>query len=501
MRFASVPSRAAAALGVSLLAPHCSAHARRVASESAASSSDARPGNAASRARHRASHYDAATNTTTISDDAADVITASFGVQQSVRPAWSWSAHDEDAPNGADDGVASSTTAVAGAPPPPLPLTPYTVTEGTVTGGADAAVTDDAGHGDALARESQRGVPPLVSPEENFVLEFQRHYYRNRTQVGAYIGSTVAGEQGEGRLGGSGAGALSLRHRREIERVPPWQPPYEAAETSFRRLPLSARLPSERELRFIYPMRTELPIQWHTADCADFNMVDLDEDAAPIKYGVLYPRNYDARKPHPTMVWLSDHRGLECDFEDSCAHLFERSQHYEGWYERGWVIYAPVISMRHAQLHPQEGVVARFCDWLTANRRVEHGKVHLAGKGYGAFTALRTVLEMRRIAISCTALCGRLAGPFRPLDRPQEKAHNIDGTHVLIYVPGDMRKTEYVYKFKGFCDLARVKPPVRAVHFADVRDHQLYYAVNPIEFWNYQEFFRTHCHHQPVAVS
>ena len=201
-----------------------------------------------------------------------------------------------------------------------------------------------------IIAEQKRRVPPTVSPEENFMLEFQKYYYKKKSQVGPYIGSTPETEERDGKTNKY----LSLRTRREIERVPQWEPPFEASETSFRRLPPSVRLPSERQLRYCYPMHTSLPIQWKAADCADFSMNEVDADPAPMQYGVLYPRNYDPKKPHPTMVWVSDHRGEPCDFEDSCAHLFERGPHYEGWYEKGWVIYSPVISVRHAQLHPQE---------------------------------------------------------------------------------------------------------------------------------------------------
>lgn len=490
--------------------------------------------------------YDEETNTTTYcSDDAAEVITASFGLQQNIRPSWSWEQMKEAAPStavdenerqheqGDNEGVTPAESATTqqkqillkreiskfddDALPQLHKMTEGEIVADPVRRSDDASATSqqlrDQQEQEQLSltpeekmrseilKEQKRQVPPLVSPEENFMLEFQRYYYKKKHQIGPYIGSSPETEEGEGRGGAGGSNKyLALRQRREIERVPQYEAPFLAAETSFRRLPPSVKIPSEYQLRFCYPMKTDLPIKWKDAHLADFAMDSIDEEPAPMKYGVLYPRNYDPNRAHPTMVWLSDHRGEPVDFEDSCAHLFERGPHYENWYEKGWVIYAPVVSVRHAQLHPQEGVVARFCDWVTSNHKVEHGKVHLSGKGYGAFTALRTVMEMKHLAVSCTALVGRLAGPFRPLDRPQEKAHNIDGTHVLMYVPGDMRKTEYIYKFKGFCDLAKCKPPVRCVHFADVRDHQVYYAVNPVEFWNYMEYFRTHNMHQPVVV-
>ena len=54
------------------------------------------------------------------------------------------------------------------------------------------------------------------------------------------------------------------------------------------------------------------------------------------------------------------------------------------------------------------------------------------------------------------------------------------------------RKTDWLYKFKMLLDDNHVRPAVRVIHFAEVWDHQVYYAINPVEFWNYMQYFRNY---------
>ena len=348
-------------------------------------------------------------------------------------------------------------------------------------GGALSGASGDAVDGRVISKKQVR----FINPEEAIALEVQRRMARN-FQVGPYIGSK---EKDRFKEGGESK-ALALRTRREIERVPQYTPPWEGAETSFRRLPPQVRLPNELFLRYTYPLTTGMAIEWKEAPCADLNALNIDDEPLPMKYGAWYPPGYDPTKPHPFMVVLADHRGTERDFEDFCAHFLERPAFMDGLQEQRFVVFSPCISVRHSQVFPMEAVVARFCDWVVANHQVEHGRVHLIGKGLGGYCALRTCVEHKEIALSCVAILGRMAAPFRPMDRPSEKVKNLNGTHVLMYVPGQMRKLDWVYKFKGLCDIAQTRPPCRAIHYAEVRDHQVYYAINPIEFWNYYRYFR-----------
>ncbi|AYU79831.1 hypothetical protein LdCL_260028700 [Leishmania donovani] len=283
---------------------------------------------------------------------------------------------------------------------------------------------------------------------------------------------------------------VSFRKRRHIVRVPQPEVEYRPNETSFRRLPKNYIIPNEFELRVLYPMSTSLKIVEGKADCVDHSAFSIDEDPSPIAYSMIAPPDWKPDVEHPYMVVLPDHRGIPRDFEDVCANFFERPTHYELMAQQRWVILSPVVNLRHNMHVPVEGVVARFCDWVKDNFRVENGKVHLFGKGNGGYVALRTVLEHKDVALSVTAILGRSGSPFRPLDRAQDKVKSYNGVHSLVYVPGLLRKQDWYYKFKLMLDMARVRPPLRNIHFADVRDHQVYYAINPQEFWNYMQYFR-----------
>jgi hypothetical protein len=65
--------------------------------------------------------------------------------------------------------------------------------------------------------------------------------------------------------------------------------------------------------------------------------------------------------------------------------------------DQGWVIMCPVVNIRHNYQVP---VVARSCDWVGETRNVESGKVHLFGKGNGAYVAVRTVLDYQNVSLS-----------------------------------------------------------------------------------------------------
>lgn len=321
-----------------------------------------------------------------------------------------------------------------------------------------------------------------VSEKEHFFMEMNRLQYFF-SQEGPYIGS---------RKKDAAHHDVDGRHRRHIVRVPQPEAEYRPNETSFRRLPKDIRIPNEYELRALYPQSTSLGIIEGKADCVDHNAFSPDEDPAPIAYGMIAPEDWSREEEYPYMVVLPDHRGIPRDFEDVCANFFERPVHRQFMLEQRWVILCPVINLRHNFQIPVEGVVARFCDWVTEQFNVEHNKVHLFGKGNGAYVALRTAMEHRDVATSVTAILGRSGTPFRPLDRPQDKVRNLNGVHTLVFVPGLLRKQDWYYKFKFMMDMARIRPALRNIHFADVRDHQIYYAINPYEFWNHMMYFRQH---------
>ncbi|CCW70734.1 unnamed protein product [Phytomonas sp. Hart1] len=320
----------------------------------------------------------------------------------------------------------------------------------------------------------------LLREEEHRLLELHklRHWY---SQDGAYVGS---------RVKDAVSAEVDRRRRRAVLRVPQPDLPYQPNETSFRRLPKHVRLPNEFELRAMYPLSTSLALVEGKADCVDHSAFGVEEAPLPISYSMLAPPDWSPGRSYPYLVVLSDHRGVPRDFEDVCANFFERPVHFRLMSDQQWVVLAPVINMRHNFQVPVEGIVARFCDWVGENFNVEHGRVHLFGKGYGGYVALRTVLDYKDVAISVTAILGRNNSPFRPFDRPQDRIKNFNGVHSLVFVPGLLRKQDYYYKFKLMMDMGRVRPPLRNIHFADVWDHQIYYAINPYEFWNYMRYFR-----------
>ncbi|KAG5476256.1 hypothetical protein LSCM4_05236 [Leishmania orientalis] len=320
----------------------------------------------------------------------------------------------------------------------------------------------------------------VMNNRDNEYIELCKLRYMH-SQDGPFIGS---------KMKDSTPDQVSFRKRRHIVRVPQPEMEYSPNETSFRRLPKNYIIPNEFELRALYPLSTSLKIIEGKADCADHSAFDIDADPSPIAYSMVAPPDWKPDIEYPYMVVLPDHRGIPRDFEDVCANFFERPVHYELMAQQRWVILSPVVNLRHNLQVPVEGVVARFCDWVKDNFRVENGKVHLFGKGNGGYVALRTVLEHKDLVLSVTAILGRNGSPFRPLDRAQDKVKNYNGVHSLVYVPGLLRKQDWYYKFKFMLDMARVRPPLRNVHFADVRDHQVYYAINPQEFWNYMAYFR-----------
>lgn len=301
------------------------------------------------------------------------------------------------------------------------------------------------------------------------------------SQEGPYLGSKMKDVESQ---------SVDSRKRREIVRVPRSEAEYLPNETSFRRLPQNFILPSEHELRCLYPQTTAIEITTGEAPCADHSAKGIDEEPAPIHYCMITPPDYEPTREYPYMVVLGDFRGVRSDFEDICANFFERSLHRELMLEQQWVVISPMINMKVSFQNPVEGVVARFCDWVTSNFVVENNRVHLFGKGLGGYCALRTCLEQKNVALSVTAILGRNGSPFRPMDRTQEKVKNFNGVHSLVYVPGLLRKQDYYYKLKFMMDMARVRPALRNIHFAEVRDHQVYYAINPYEFWNHMRYFR-----------
>lgn len=320
----------------------------------------------------------------------------------------------------------------------------------------------------------------IVSSEESSFVEMNKlkHLY---SQEGPFIGSKNKDKD---------VFSVDFRRRRYVCRVPQPEADYLPNETSFRRLPKNVRLPNEYELRALYPMATNLALIEGKAECVDHSAFDVDEEPAPMSYSMLSPPDWSPDKEFPYLVVLPDHRGLPRDFEDVCANFFERPVHRELMLEQKWVVISPVVNLRHNLQIPVEGIVARFCDWVTSTFTVENNRVHLFGKGAGAYVALRTVLDQKEVAISVTAILGRNGSPFRPMDRPQDRIKNFNGVHSLVFVPGLLRKQDWYYKFKFMSDMGRIRPPLRNIHFADVMDHQVYYAINPYEFWNYMKYFR-----------
>lgn len=331
-----------------------------------------------------------------------------------------------------------------------------------------------------LNQETSSNISEVLSEKESSQIEMNKLRYLY-SQEGPFIGSKTKDKE---------QFSVDKRRRREIFRVPQPEADYLPNETSFRRLPKNLRLPNEYELRALYPMATNLRIIEGTADCVDHSAFSVDEDPAPMAYSMLAPPDWDPKREYPYMIVLPDHRGLPRDFEDVCAHFFERPTHQQLMREQNFVIVSPIINLRHNLQVPVEGIVARFCDWVTSNFAVENNRVHLFGKGAGGYVALRTVLDHKDVAISVTAILGRNGSPFRPLDRPQERVKNFNGVHSLVFVPGFLRKQDWYYKFKFMLDMGRVRPPIRNIHFAEVLDHQVYYAINPYEFWNYMKYFR-----------
>eukprot|EP00760_Papus_ankaliazontas_P002420 PhM_4_TR10993/c0_g1_i1/m.29149 len=354
--------------------------------------------------------------------------------------------------------------------------------EGLATTAAESAHSVNEIPEDPNVITPQRVQP--TTPYENVAIEFQKLVHR-MGQVGPYLESHRQDEPQHG---------VALRKRRESFSVAPIKPVYQPLETSFRRLPAGAKIPIEGELRCMYPMQTSLQFNVYDADCVHYNFQEHGEDPLPVRYVKMLPPNYNPEKEHPFMVVVPDHRGMEEDFEDVCFHWFERQNVYPGIVEGGWVILCPILNVKHSTTHPVEAVLAHFCDHVTKTYKVEGNRVHLFGKGLGGHLIMRTILDFKDVARSVVALPGRLGAPLRLAERPYEKAVNATGVHTLIYVPGSVFKTDWIYKFKILLESSQVRPPPRFVHFADVRDHQIYYAINPVEFWNYMNYFRT-AHH------
>lgn len=340
--------------------------------------------------------------------------------------------------------------------------------------------TNTASPAPDVPRPPGEGAPVILPPQETAQLEMNKLRFEF-SQEGPYLGSKMKDREKH---------LVDQRERRAMVRVPQPEVEYIPNETSFRRLPKDCRMPGENELRALYPQSTGLEILPGEAHCVDHSAVDIDEDPAPIPFGMLVPPGWDKTKEYPYMVVLADHRGVPRDFEDVCANFFERPTHRELMLEQQFVVICPTINLRHNFQIPVEGVVARFCDWVCETHNVENNRVHLFGKGNGGYVALRTCLEFKDVALSVTALLGRSGTPFRPMNKAQEKVKNFNGVHSLVYVPGLMRKQDWHYKFKFMMDMARIRPALRNIHFADVKDHQLYYAVNPYEFWNHMRYFR-----------
>eukprot|EP00759_Apiculatamorpha_spiralis_P002981 PhF_6_TR11330/c0_g1_i1/m.18301 len=321
----------------------------------------------------------------------------------------------------------------------------------------------------------------FVHPVDRIGLEYQK-YVHSVSQVGPWIDSKHREEVKH---------AVSTRKRRENNSVKPLIQPYIPMETSFRRLPKDALIPTESELRCLYPMKTDLVLTEHEATgISKGNIVHPEKAPKPLTYFMHKPPNYDPNREHPFIVVLPDFRGLESDIGDVMFHWFQRPAVYQGLVEGGYVLVCPIVNIKHSIACAVESVVAHFCDWICKTYKVEGGRCHLFGKGLGGHLAMRTCFENTNVARSIVALPGRLSVPFRMAERPYEKAMNMMGVHSLIYQPGGIFKVEYTYKWKALLESAEVKPAPRVVHFADVRDHQIYYAINPNEYWNYMAYFR-----------
>ena len=366
-------------------------------------------------------------------------------------------------------------------PPDVMGATEATVVEEIVSTVA-TKVDDNEITISGIARKSVQ----IIGHEENVKVEMNKLHYLY-TQEGPYLGSRQKDRERH---------KVDERRRRDVVRVPQKEMDYMPNETSFRRLPYGTRLPNEFQLRAMYPQSTGLDIVVGDAHCVDASSIDPDEEPMPMTYAMLVPPEYDPKKCYPYMVVIPDGSGFARDFEDVCANLFERPIHRELMLDQEWVIMCPVVNLRHNYQVPVEAVVARFCDWVSETHNVENGRIHLFGKGNGAYVALRTVLDHKDVALSVTAVLGRPGTPFRSHERPQAKAHNYDGVHSLCYVPGLLRKQDWHYKMKLMLDLAKVNPPMRNIHFADVSDHQVYYAINPYEFWAHMKYFRQFNHKQ-----
>uniref|UniRef100_A0A7S1Q3D2 Uncharacterized protein n=1 Tax=Neobodo designis TaxID=312471 RepID=A0A7S1Q3D2_NEODS len=348
---------------------------------------------------------------------------------------------------------------------------------------------DNYGVGDvAVAKGRMR----FTQPEDEFAIAMQRAAAKNR-QRGPYVDSKTADIE---------PFDVDDRRRRAVDRVPQMEEQYEGNETSFRRLPRGFKIPEEYHLRHMYPMMTRMKLVWEMADCVDGDARDIYErNANGIKHGIIYPPDFDESKTYPVMVALSDARGMEYDVEDLCANFFERDEFLKGLQEQQWIILFPCINSKQSQGFPMEAVVARFCDWASARYNCEHGKPHLFGRGLGGHLALRTTTYHKAIAMSVIAIVGRLAAPFRPLERPQKLIHNMEGTHSLVIVPGQTRKVDWMYKWKALMDLNYIRPPTRFIHFAEVMDAQVVYAINPIEFLNYLLYFRRNPLHSSLGAA
>ena len=331
----------------------------------------------------------------------------------------------------------------------------------------------------------------FTRPEEEFDIAMQKAAARGR-QKGPYIGS---------KIGDIEKFDVDDRRRRAVARVPQVEAPYEGNETSFRRLPRGMRIPDEFVLRHMYPMRTKMDLTWQLADCVDGDAQDIfNTTPVGIKYATWFPPDYDpATERLPVLVCLADYRGLELDVEDVCANFFERDEYMSGLLEHRWILLFPCINTKHSQQFPMEGIVARFCDWAALKYRAENGMCHIFGRGLGGWLALRTVTYHRAICQSMIAVPSRMASAYRPLERPQEKVHNVEGTHTLVFVPGGLRKLDFLYKWKAMLDINKIRPPTRFIHFAEVLDAQVPYVINPNEFWNYLQYFRQNPLHRTMG--